>query len=102
MLTVSELAEYLGSSPSSVYRALRGGRVPCMKIGYQWRVNLKELQNWMASTRDGEQFQSRAEVRNSAAARAQIRRNRISEANGMKGKISKHLSKRLEDRTAGR
>jgi excisionase family DNA binding protein len=48
LVTVSELADYLRLSPASMYRALRLGKLPGVKVGLQWRIDLEEFQNRLA------------------------------------------------------
>ena len=45
VLTLQELATYLGVSKSTVYRCVQLSRVPAFRVGRQWRVNLKLVQN---------------------------------------------------------
>jgi len=45
LVTVGELAAYLKSTPASLYRALRLGKLHGVKVGTQWRIDLEELQN---------------------------------------------------------
>jgi excisionase family DNA binding protein len=52
LLTVAELAGYLGASPACMYRALRLRKIPGVKIGPQWRIDLEELQDWLVIKSD--------------------------------------------------
>ena len=43
LLSVEEVAEYLGVNPVTVYRWCREGRLPCVRIGKFWRVRQQAL-----------------------------------------------------------
>lgn len=43
LLSVEEVAEYLGVNPVTVYRWCREGQLPCVRIGKFWRVRQQAL-----------------------------------------------------------
>jgi len=43
VLTPEEAAEYLRVNPQTVYRLLRAGKCPGVKIGRQWRIRRADL-----------------------------------------------------------
>ena len=45
VITLEELAYYLRISKSTVYRCVRLGQLPAFRVGRQWRVNLKVVQD---------------------------------------------------------
>lgn len=45
-LTLKETAEYLRVHPMTVRRWALAGRMPCFKIGRQWRFSMKKLAEW--------------------------------------------------------
>ena len=45
VITLDELAWYLRISKSTVYRCVRLGQLPAFRVGRQWRVNLKLVQD---------------------------------------------------------
>lgn len=47
ILTAEEAAEYLRMALSTLYRYMRGGKVPCFKVGNQWRFKRSVLDRWM-------------------------------------------------------
>src|SRR5215218_8519016 len=49
LLSVEEVAEYLGVVPMTVYRWCREGRLPCMKIGRVWRIRRGALEEFLKS-----------------------------------------------------
>jgi len=46
VLTVSELADYLRVHRSTVYRLLKKGLVPGVKIGSDWRFSSDAIDQW--------------------------------------------------------
>jgi excisionase family DNA binding protein len=49
LLSVEEVAEYLGVVPMTVYRWCREGRLPCMKLGRVWRIRREALEVFLES-----------------------------------------------------
>src|SRR5262245_3358732 len=45
IMTLQQLAMYLCIPRSTIYRLVQTGRFPAFKVGRQWRVNLKLVQN---------------------------------------------------------
>jgi excisionase family DNA binding protein len=46
IMTVKEVAAYLHVHASTVYRALKHGRLPAFKIGDSWRFNIEIIDRW--------------------------------------------------------
>jgi len=65
-LTLTEVAEILGVSMSQTYALVRSGDLRAIKVGGrgQWRVEARELEEWIARKYD-----------ESAAQREQVTRN---------------------------
>ena len=47
IMTLREVAQYLGLHIMTVYKLTREGRVPAAKIGGQWRFKLDILDEWL-------------------------------------------------------
>lgn len=47
IMTLSEVANYLGLHVMTVYKLTREGRVPAAKIGGQWRFKRDILDSWL-------------------------------------------------------
>jgi len=47
IMTVSEVASYLGLHVMTLYKLTREGRVPAAKIGGQWRFKRDVLDEWL-------------------------------------------------------
>ena len=50
-LTVSELAERSGLTPSYVRRLIRDGRIDARRIGTMWVVEQREAERFLSTTR---------------------------------------------------
>lgn len=46
-LTVVETAEYLGIGRNQTYRMINDGILPAVKIGRQFRIPIKSLEDWL-------------------------------------------------------
>ncbi len=47
IMTLREVAQYLGLHIMTVYKLTREGRVPAAKIGGQWRFKRDVLDGWL-------------------------------------------------------
>jgi len=47
IMTVDEVAEYLDLHPLTVRRLARDSEIPAFKVGRQWRVQRKLLDQWL-------------------------------------------------------
>ena len=47
MMTIDQVAEYLNLHPLTVRRLARDGKIPAFKVGRQWRVKRKLLEQWI-------------------------------------------------------
>ena len=47
IMTLREVAKYLGLHAMTVYKLTREGRVPAAKIGGQWRFKRNVLDQWL-------------------------------------------------------
>src|SRR3712207_2998156 len=47
LLSVEEVAGYLGVGPVTIYRWCREGSLPCLKIGKSWRVRREALEDFL-------------------------------------------------------
>jgi len=47
IMTLKEVAHYLGLHVMTVYKLTREGRVPAAKIGGQWRFKRDVLDQWL-------------------------------------------------------
>lgn len=48
-MTISDLAEYLQLSKSSLYKLVQAGKVPGQKVGKHWRFHRAAIEQWLMS-----------------------------------------------------
>lgn len=48
VMTITDLAEYLQVSKSSLYKLAQSGRVPGQKVGKHWRFHKEVINRWLA------------------------------------------------------
>ena len=48
IMTLKEVAKYLGLHPISIYRLIKTSDIPAMKIGGQWRFKKEVLDGWLS------------------------------------------------------
>ncbi len=46
-LTVEQVATHLNISPITVYRWIDAEKIPCHKVGRQWRFKASEVDAWV-------------------------------------------------------
>jgi excisionase family DNA binding protein len=46
MLRVSEVADYLHVSRSTIFRLLKRNELPAFKVGSDWRFDVEEIDRW--------------------------------------------------------
>ncbi len=54
LLTVQEVADYLGLTARTIYNYIQNKTLPAIKIGREWRVKEKDLQALIGETNDSE------------------------------------------------
>ena len=47
LMTVQELAYYLRVTKKTIYRLLRRGDIPAIKVGKQWRFDKAAIDEWL-------------------------------------------------------
>jgi len=50
VMTVTEVAQYLGVVPDTIYRKARRGEIPAVKMGKIWRFPKEALDKWLNDT----------------------------------------------------
>ena len=53
LVTVKELSNYLRVHPSTIYRLLKRGDLPALKLGSDWRFSLEAIDRWRQRQSDG-------------------------------------------------
>ncbi|MFH1478170.1 MAG: helix-turn-helix domain-containing protein [Candidatus Omnitrophota bacterium] len=47
ILTIKDVAEFLGVHPMTIYKYVKGGKFPAFKIGTSWRVKRHSIDKWI-------------------------------------------------------
>ena len=47
VMTIKDVAEYLGVHPMTVYKFAKTGKIPAFKIGSDWRFHRKYIDEWI-------------------------------------------------------
>ena len=55
IMTLAEIAKYLGVHQMTAYRMLKAGRLPGFKLGRQWRTKKDVLDAWLLQQIDRQQ-----------------------------------------------
>lgn len=50
-LTTEEVLSYLNVTPRTIYRLIRSGELPALRIGRQWRFRRGDLDAWLERQR---------------------------------------------------
>ena len=50
-LTTEEVLAYLKVTPRTIYRLIRSGELPAVRIGRQWRFRRTDLDEWVERQR---------------------------------------------------
>ena len=53
-LTTEEVLEYLNVNLRTVYRLIKAGSIPAVRVGRQWRFRKRDLDSWLESQRHTE------------------------------------------------
>lgn len=54
VMTLIEVADYLRIPKASIYKLAQQGRIPCQKVGKQWRFRKEALDRWLEAHRSEE------------------------------------------------
>ena len=66
-LTTDEVLDYLQVNLRTVYRLIKAGKLPAVRIGRQWRVRRRDLDAWLETQRTGGRARAVAASREAAA-----------------------------------
>ncbi|HWF84888.1 MAG TPA: response regulator [Vicinamibacterales bacterium] len=74
-LTTEEVLEYLQVNLRTVYRLIKAGKIPAVRVGRQWRFRKRDIDAWLDSQRPrgGNRVAAPAPARPAAAANARPR-----------------------------
>jgi excisionase family DNA binding protein len=52
-LTTEEVLEYLQVNLRTIYRLIKAGKIPAVRVGRQWRFRKKDIDGWLGANRSG-------------------------------------------------
>ena len=52
-LTTEEVLDYLQVNLRTVYRLIKAGKIPAVRVGRQWRFRKRDIDAWLESSRPG-------------------------------------------------
>jgi excisionase family DNA binding protein len=50
-LTTDEVLDYLQINLRTIYRLIKAGKIPAVRVGRQWRFRKKDIDTWLSGTR---------------------------------------------------
>ena len=66
-LTTEEVLDYLQVNLRTVYRLIKAGKLPAVRVGRQWRVRRSDLDAWLEAQRTGGRSRAMAAAQQAAA-----------------------------------
>ena len=51
-MTTDEVLAYLNVTPRTIYRLIRAGDIPALRVGRQWRFRRTDLDGWLDGQRN--------------------------------------------------
>ena len=54
VFTVQEVATYLRMKPVTIYKHAIAGKLPCFKVGANWRFKKSTIDRWISAQEDKE------------------------------------------------
>jgi excisionase family DNA binding protein len=90
-LTTEEVLEYLQVNLRTVYRLIKAGRIPAVRVGRQWRFRKTDLDAWLESQRPRSERPASAPVARPAAVSGRFRVLVVDDEEGIRDLLSKTL-----------
>jgi excisionase family DNA binding protein len=48
-MNIAQVADYLHTHPSTIYRLLKNRKIPAFRLGSDWRFRRPDLEQWVAA-----------------------------------------------------
>jgi excisionase family DNA binding protein len=91
-LTTEEVLEYLQVNLRTVYRLIKAGKIPAVRVGRQWRFRKRDIDAWLESQRPRQARAAAAPARAPAAAPARARVLVVDDEAAIRDLLSKTLA----------
>jgi excisionase family DNA binding protein len=49
LLTITEVAERLRLTSQTIYKMIKRGTLPAIRVGSQWRIPVEKIEQWLES-----------------------------------------------------
>ena len=79
ILTLPQLAKYLGMSPRTIYIWAQQEKIPGFKLGSSWRFRASEINQWMENQRTGPAVESQSRLTDPVSTMRSAYRDELSE-----------------------
>ena len=67
-MTLREVADFLRVSPQTIYKLVKEGSIPAVKVGHQWRFDRRRVASWLSG--EGEEVGEGARMKDEVSARS--------------------------------
>jgi len=47
VMTIKDVAHFLDVHPMTVYKHVKGGKIPAFKVGANWRIRRNSIRKWI-------------------------------------------------------
>lgn len=47
VMTIKDVAHFLDVHPMTVYKYVKGGKIPAFKVGANWRIRRNSIRKWI-------------------------------------------------------
>jgi len=91
-LTTEEVLEYLQVNLRTVYRLIKAGKIPAVRVGRQWRFRKRDIDAWLESQRPRQTRGATASASRAAALTARPRVLVVDDESAIRELLSKTLA----------
>src|SRR5580765_1567043 len=91
-LTTEEVLEYLQVNLRTVYRLIKAGKIPAVRVGRQWRFRKRDIDTWLESQRPRQTRGAPGPARPALAANARPRILVVDDEAAIRELLSKTLA----------
>jgi excisionase family DNA binding protein len=85
LLTPPEVLDYLRITTRTLYRLIKAGTVPAVRVGHQWRVRRTDLEEWLRQSPPVPVFPTQPPARMAGSGRLQASVPPVDDGNSQMG-----------------